>query len=103
MRVSLSRTPQARWASRTGYTRSRVTDTAILENPYRIVELDLGDGTERPVPLGMVDRGLMPDATIAAAHPVPAPSNVGSPSTGAGRALFSSLFCVTRACRATRF
>ena len=66
-------------AARNKATRSKVTDAALLENPYRIVELDLGDGTERPVPLGMVDRGLMPDATIAAAHPVPAPSNVGSP------------------------
>jgi ATP-dependent exoDNAse (exonuclease V) alpha subunit len=59
-------------------TRGQVDDAAILNNPYRIVETDLGDAKERPVALGMVDRGLMPDATVAAAHPVPAPSAVES-------------------------
>jgi ATP-dependent exoDNAse (exonuclease V) alpha subunit len=81
-RFELSPLQATRWfvlAARNKATRGKVTDAAILENPYRIVELDLGDGKERPVPLGMVDRGLMPDATIAAAHPVPAPSYVGSP------------------------
>jgi ATP-dependent exoDNAse (exonuclease V) alpha subunit len=81
-RFELSPLQATRWfvqAARNKATRSKVTDAAILENPYRIVELDLGDGTERPVPLGMLDRGLMPDATIATAHPVPAPSHVGSP------------------------
>ena len=81
-RFELSPLQATRWfvhTARNKATRGKVTDAAILENPYRIVELDLGDGKERPVPLGMIDRGLMPDATIAAAHPIPAPSHVGSP------------------------
>ena len=55
-----------------------MSDRAILENPYRIVETDLGDGDDYPVSIGVVDRGLMPDSTVAAAHPVPGPSAVGS-------------------------
>lgn len=81
-RFELSPLQATRWfvqAARNKATRGKVTDAGILENPYRIVEVDLGDGKERPVPLGMVDRGLMPDATIAAAHPIPTPSHVGSP------------------------
>jgi ATP-dependent exoDNAse (exonuclease V) alpha subunit len=81
-RFELGLVQAARWfvhAERNKASRGKVTDAAILENPYRIVELDLGDAKERPVPLGMIDRGLMPDATIAAAHPVPPPSHVGSP------------------------
>lgn len=59
-------------------TRGQVDDKSILDNPYRIVETDMGDASENPVSLGVVDRGLMPDTTIAANHPVPQPSNVGS-------------------------
>lgn len=61
-------------------TTAPVDDAEILRNPYRIAETDLGDGTEPPIPVGVIDRGLMPDPTIAARHPVPVPSHVGSPN-----------------------
>src|SRR6185437_12786190 len=60
-------------------TRASISDQEILENPYRISELDLGDSNDRPVALGVLDRGLMPDSTVAAKHPVPHPSTVESP------------------------
>ena len=80
-RFSLSPVQAQRWFAieeRKKATRSPVSDRAILENPYRIVETDLGDGDDYPVSIGVVDRGLMPDSTVAAAHPVPEPSAVGS-------------------------
>lgn len=80
-RFSLSPEQARRWfdpKERAKATRTIVDDRSIIENPYRIVESDLGDGNERAVPLGMIDRGLMPDATVAAAHPVPEPTRVGS-------------------------
>ncbi len=61
-------------------TTVRVSDEEILKNPYRIAETDLGDADDSPVSVGVVDRGLLPDDTIAVAHPVPAPSTVGSPA-----------------------
>ena len=59
-------------------TQIKISDKDILENPYRIAETDLGDQNDRPVNVGMLDRGLMPDSTIAAKHPVPSPSCVQS-------------------------
>ncbi len=64
---------------RANATHAQITDREILENPYRTVEADLGDHENVPVSIGMVDRGLMPDSSIAAKHPVPAPSSVDSP------------------------
>lgn len=55
-----------------------ISDSAIIENPYRIAEADLGDTRDVPVTIGIIDRGLMPESTIAAKHPVPPPSAVGS-------------------------
>jgi hypothetical protein len=55
------------------------TDLELLENPYVIAERDLGDWDEGPVSVGVIDRGLFPDAAIAARHPVPEPSRAGSP------------------------
>ncbi len=81
-RFNLSPAQATRWFDidkRADSTRSRIDDASILGNPYRIVENDLGDAAEHPVSLGVVDRGLLPESTIAAAHPVPEPSNVGSP------------------------
>jgi hypothetical protein len=78
-RFELSPLQARRWFvqnERNRATRGQVNDAAILQNPYRIVETDLGDSRETPVSLGVIDRGLMPDATIAAAHPVPEPSAV---------------------------
>ncbi|MHB1937483.1 MAG: AAA family ATPase [Acidobacteriaceae bacterium] len=80
-RFDLSPAQAARWfnpAKRKKATRADVCDRAILENPYRMMETDLGDPDDHEVSLGVVDRGLMPDSTVAAAHPVPEPSTVGS-------------------------
>jgi hypothetical protein len=81
-RFSVSPAQALRWfdpAERKKATRGAVTDAEILQNPYRIVETDLGDGEDYPVSIGVVDRGLMPDSTVAAAQPVPDPSSVKSP------------------------
>jgi hypothetical protein len=55
------------------------TDSQIVSNPYTIMENDLG-GEDPPVTIGQVDRALLPDDTIAAAHPVPEPSKLGGRS-----------------------
>ncbi len=73
---------------------AKVTDEEILANPYRISEVDLGDWNDSPVSVGTIDRGLLPDATIAAKHPVPAPSQVGSPNDT--RRLRAALVAVLR-------
>jgi hypothetical protein len=80
-RFSLSPIQALRWfdvEKRKKATRSPVDDRTLLENPYRIVETDLGDGDDYPVSIGVVDRGLLPESTVAAAQPVPEPSAVGS-------------------------
>lgn len=81
-RFSLTPDQLKRWfvpTDRHGSTRGRVEDGAILDNPYRIVETDLGAGNDLPISIGVVDRGLMPDSTIAANHPTPARSAVVTP------------------------
>lgn len=65
---------------RTSAFLAKVSDVEILENPYRIAEVDLGDGDDGPIAVGTIDRGLLPDATIAANHPVPSPSAIESPT-----------------------
>ena len=75
-------------------TAAKVSDEEILANPYRISEVDLGDWNDSPVSVGVIDRGLLPDATIAAKHPVPAPSKVGSPNDA--RRLRAALVAVLR-------
>lgn len=81
-RFALSRPQAERWLDRrireSGAVRSPIDEREILANPYRIAELDLGDANERPVGLGVIDRGLLPDPTVSARHPVPDPSAVGS-------------------------
>lgn len=59
-------------------TSSHVADVEIIENPYRISETDLGDSRDQPIAIGMIDRGMLPDSTVAAKHPLPEPSNIGS-------------------------
>jgi len=49
-----------------------------LENPYLVAERDLGGGDDAPVSLEVIDRGLLPDETIANAPAVPEPSHVAS-------------------------
>lgn len=81
-RFSLSPDQIARWfdpQERQRSTRVTVDDATILDNPYRIVEADLGDAFEYPVAIGTVDRGLMPDSTVAVKHPVPERSAVSAP------------------------
>ncbi|MGE3843381.1 MAG: AAA family ATPase [Vicinamibacterales bacterium] len=80
-RFSLSAEQATRWfepSERHKATRARVEDREILQNPYRIAETDLGDAYEHAVSVGVVDRGLLPDATIAARHPVEEPSRAES-------------------------
>jgi hypothetical protein len=79
-RFSLSTVQVKRWfepSLRAKATRCSVTDAAIIDNPYRIAELDLGD-EDYPVSVTTIDRGLLPDATVAAAHPVDPPSRIES-------------------------
>lgn len=61
-------------------TDAPVSDADIIANPYRICETDLGAADDRPVSIGVLDRALLPEPTIAARHPVPEPSAVGSPN-----------------------
>ncbi|QND52121.1 AAA family ATPase [Phyllobacterium sp. 628] len=80
-RFSLTPAQALRWfdpAKRRPAVTSAVTDEGILANPYRISELDLGDAKDAPVSVGTIDRGVLPDATIAAKHPLPEPSRIAS-------------------------
>jgi ATP-dependent exoDNAse (exonuclease V) alpha subunit len=80
-RMALTPSQANRWfqpADRAKSTTVIVSDAEILANPYRISETDLGDWDDMPVSVGIVDRAMLPDATIAARHPVPAPSTIES-------------------------
>jgi ATP-dependent exoDNAse (exonuclease V) alpha subunit len=50
----------------------RLTDADILANPYRIFEADRTQVD--PTPLGIIDRGLFPDAVVLEKHPLERPS-----------------------------
>jgi len=56
----------------------KIQDKDILKNPYVICETDQGDASDGPISIGVIDRGLLPDSTISAKHPVPSPSNIKS-------------------------
>lgn len=82
-RFALTTEQSRRWwntKERARAVRRPVTDREIIENPYRVAECDLGDARDWPVPIGVVDRGLLPEATVAAACPVEPPASVGSPN-----------------------
>ncbi|MGQ3354006.1 MAG: AAA family ATPase [Phreatobacter sp.] len=82
-RFALTPAQALRWfdpGKRASASTAATTDAALIANPYRISEVDLGDTKESPVSIGTIDRGLLPDATIAARHPVPEPSRVQSGS-----------------------
>ncbi|MBS0160189.1 MAG: AAA family ATPase [Nitrospira sp.] len=80
-RFALTVNQAKRWfdpQERRSGTSMKVEDHEILSNPYRMSETDLGDWNDSPLSVGMIDRGLLPDSTIAAKHPLPEPSAVGS-------------------------
>lgn len=80
-RFALTPDQAKRWfdvARRNAATLVMVPDREILDNPYRVVETDLGDRSSPGVSVGVIDRGLFPDDTIAAKCPVPARSRVSS-------------------------
>lgn len=81
-RFDLTISQAKRWfepGKRNKATRCNVTDSQIIENPYILVESDLGEPEDSPISIGVIDRGLMPDTTISVQHPVPGPSKVSSP------------------------
>ncbi len=81
-RFALSPDQARRWfevAQRNAATTETVSDREILDNPYRIAECDLGTLGDPAVSVGTVDRGLLPDPTIAVNCPVPERSRVDSP------------------------
>lgn len=80
-RLDLTPAQAVRWwdpAKRHRAIQAHLSDGEILSNPYRIAETDVGDGREPAVSVAIIDRGLRADSTIAARHPVPEPSAVGS-------------------------
>ena len=96
-RFALTSAQARRWfdpSEREKGTAARVSDDEILANAYRMSEVDLGDGSDSPVSVGAIDRGLLPDSSIAAKHPVPAPSFIGS--TGAARRIRAAIVAVLR-------
>jgi ATP-dependent exoDNAse (exonuclease V) alpha subunit len=81
-RFSLSSVQAARWfdpVKRAKAVRTPVTDGAILANPYRIAEADLGDVDDYPISISTIDRGMLPEATVAVAHPIEGEARVESP------------------------
>lgn len=82
-RFALTQAQLDRWfdeAKRSAATSLAVGDRQILENPYRMSEVDLGDHDDAPITVGAIDRGVLPDSTLAARHPLPPPTAVGSPA-----------------------
>jgi ATP-dependent exoDNAse (exonuclease V) alpha subunit len=82
-RFALSPDQARRWfevARRNAATRETLSDREILDNPYRIAECDLGTLEGPAVSVGMVDRGLLADSTVAVNCPVPQRSRVESPA-----------------------
>jgi ATP-dependent exoDNAse (exonuclease V) alpha subunit len=67
-RFSLSGAQAARFFEPSGRP-GGVDDAALARNPYLLYELDRG--SEEPISIQVVDRGMMPSAAIARAHPLP--------------------------------
>jgi hypothetical protein len=97
-RFNLSSGQTVRWfnakGNRDSATRSSVTDADILANPYLICELDLGDAKEPPVSIGVIDRGMLPEDTLKARHPLP--DNCEIKSIGDPRRIRAALVSVLR-------
>jgi ATP-dependent exoDNAse (exonuclease V) alpha subunit len=82
-RFALTPEQARRWwnpKERARAVRRAVTDRELVENPYLVSECDLGDLRDWPVPIGVIDRGLLPDPTVAAACPLRGAAAVGSPN-----------------------
>lgn len=58
--------------------RIAVTDREVLENPYLIYELDRS--SLQAIPIGTVDRGLLPDAVVRDVAPLPQLTGVTDPT-----------------------
>lgn len=98
-RFALSPTQAERWFEvrlRNAATTQPLTDRQILENPYRISESELGSSDEPAAGIGVIDRGLFPDDTIAAACPVPELSRVES-TADPRRVRAAAVACLRRA------
>ncbi len=74
-RFSLTTEQMQRWFEPEGRP-AACSDEDILKNPYLISEFDQGDASEGPIAVGIIDRGLLPEASIAANHPIPEPSAI---------------------------
>ncbi len=74
-RFEMAADQATRWFVPEERQRAAITasDSDILANPYRCFEDDRGRSDA--ISATVVDRGLFPDATVAAAVPVPAPSH----------------------------
>ncbi|XTZ17900.1 AAA family ATPase [Micromonospora echinospora] len=100
-RFALTTTAAHRWlepGERAVGTLRPVSDVEVLANPYLITEVDLGDWDDAPISLPIVDRGLLPDPTVAVAAPLPPPSRVDS--TGDRRRIEAALVAELRAATA---
>jgi hypothetical protein len=96
-RFALTPTQAQRWFDpheRGKATETPVSDREILANPYCISETDLGAQDDSPVTIGVIDRGLLPETSIAVRHPLPEPSAVSSP--GDARRVRAALVTVLR-------
>lgn len=95
-RFNLTAAQTTRWFNPKGTRgtsiKSPVSDADIIANPYLISELDLGDGKEQPISIGVVDRGMFPDDTIRVQHPIPDASAIKS--TGDSRRIRAVLVAV---------
>ncbi len=56
----------------------RMSNDALLENPYLISELDEGDKMNAPIAPEVIDLGLMEDKAIHGDYPPPSPAKVDS-------------------------
>jgi AAA domain/UvrD-like helicase C-terminal domain len=80
-RFALTTKQAKRWfepGPRNAATPEKVSDREILDNPYRISEVDQGMIDDPVVSIGTIDRGLLPDPTVAGKCPVPEESRVES-------------------------
>lgn len=74
-RFSLTSEQMERWFEPESRPRP-FTDEELLENPYLICEFDQGDELEGPISISVMDRGLLPESSIASKHPIPEPSAI---------------------------